>query len=179
MGYCEGLRQLKRLGAIIAGGLSTRFGSDKACALLNGTPLIEHVHSALSARTDHVVVCGRTWPGIEHLDDRPNADLGPLGGLCAALHFANRHGYDVVLSAPVDVHPFPDTSALMQSRTPRVFREQRLLGAWPSALASRLDDHIAAGHRSVRSWIAEAGAGIISDPIGLRNINTPDDLSGQ
>ncbi|MFM2236672.1 MAG: MobA-like transferase domain, partial [Pseudomonadota bacterium] len=34
---------MKRLGAIIAGGKATRFGSDKAAAQLNGRPLIEHV----------------------------------------------------------------------------------------------------------------------------------------
>ena len=45
---------MKLLGAILAGGRSSRFGSDKAFALLNGKPLIDHVIAALAAQTDAV-----------------------------------------------------------------------------------------------------------------------------
>jgi molybdopterin-guanine dinucleotide biosynthesis protein A len=53
---------VKRLGAIIAGGKATRFGSDKAAALLNGRPLIEHVADGLREQVDALIVCGRAWP---------------------------------------------------------------------------------------------------------------------
>ena len=57
---------MKRLGAIIAGGKATRFGSDKAAALLNGRPLIEHVADGLREQVDALIVCGvhgREWNG--------------------------------------------------------------------------------------------------------------------
>ena len=47
---------MRRLGAIIAGGKATRFGSDKAAASLNGTALIEHVADGLRDQVDKLIV---------------------------------------------------------------------------------------------------------------------------
>ena len=69
---------MRRLGAIIAGGKATRFGSDKAAAYLNGRPLIEHIADGLREQVDALIVCGRAWPGIDGVDDTPFADMGPL-----------------------------------------------------------------------------------------------------
>ena len=49
---------MKRLGAIIAGGKATRFGADKAAALLNGQRLMEHVADGLRDQVDKLIVCG-------------------------------------------------------------------------------------------------------------------------
>ena len=50
------------LGAVIAGGRSTRFGSDKALALIGGERLIDRTIAALDPQVDRLVVCGRKWP---------------------------------------------------------------------------------------------------------------------
>lgn len=52
---------MRLLGAILAGGRSRRFGTDKAVAQWNGAPLLAHCVAALSPQVDHVVLCGREW----------------------------------------------------------------------------------------------------------------------
>lgn len=167
------------LGAIIAGGKARRFGSDKALALLDGRRLIDHVVDDLSRQVDHIVICGRGWHDLTSIDDRPAAGQGPLAGLCAALAYARERGYSYVVSAPVDVHPFPgDIVRRLIARSPCVLDDQFLIGAWPVALADALDDHLRAGHRSIRSWIARAGATSVRHPCTLTNINFRRDWEG-
>jgi molybdopterin-guanine dinucleotide biosynthesis protein A len=71
------------LGAVLAGGRSSRFGSDKAMAMLDGRPLIDHAIAA-GPHCAAVVVCGRDHPGHVCLADRPAPDMGPLGAINAA-----------------------------------------------------------------------------------------------
>lgn len=108
------------LGAIIAGGQSRRFGSDKALAEIAGKPLLQRVADALGSQTDALIVCGREWPGLVSVPDRPGPDQGPLGGICAALHYAADHGFDAVLTAGCDTLPVPgDLTALLRSSPER------------------------------------------------------------
>ena len=91
------------LGAVLAGGRSSRFGSDKALALLNGRTLLDHAIAAISPHIGQVVVCGRAGG----LADRPQRDMGPLGGLNAALHHAVDHGFAGVLTTGCDMPVYP------------------------------------------------------------------------
>ncbi|WP_439532702.1 molybdenum cofactor guanylyltransferase [Polymorphobacter sp.] len=163
------------LGAILAGGQSRRFGSDKALAPLHGQPLISHAIRALHAETPNVVVCGRAWPGHVGLSDRiPGA--GPLAGLCAALEHAHSKGYSHVLIAPCDMAIFPPRLASALAPAPAVAASQPTLGLWPAPLAPRLFAHLAAGHRSLMSWVEASGARTVHLGL-LTNINTPADLA--
>lgn len=167
------------LGAVLNGGRSSRFGSDKAQVLWEGRPLIDHARQALGESCDLVVVCGGPGDGPLHLTDRPEADCGPLGGLCAALRHARDHGFAQVLCAPVDVHPLPsDLVQRLGPHGPAVLDDQWLVGLWPSALSDALERHLAAGHRSVMSWIEAAGATMVAGAgLGLVNLNRPEDLA--
>jgi molybdopterin-guanine dinucleotide biosynthesis protein A len=168
---------MKLLGAIIAGGQSSRFGSDKALALLDGRPLIDHVADGLRGQTSHLVVCGRTWPGLESVPDRPAPDLGPLGGLCGALTYAHDHGFDAVLTAGCDVLPIPDSLAERLGEGPSIVAGQRLLGLWPVRLLPRLEKRLATSDdRSLRGWISLCNAKEISVDTSFHNINTTADL---
>lgn len=74
---------------ILAGGASSRFGSDKARAVVGGEQLILRVANGLSEATERVVVAAEAGEyadlGLTTIGDkRPGA--GPLGGLEAALH---------------------------------------------------------------------------------------------
>lgn len=169
---------MKRLGAILAGGKSTRFGSDKASALLNGRPLIEHVAAALSPQVDATIICGREWPGMRCVADRPFADMGPLGGLNAALHFARDNGFDYVLSAGCDVLPLPQIPERARPETACYVDGHYLFGLWSASLASVLDRHLEQqSNHSMRHWIEATGAHALPATVAHANFNTPSDLA--
>lgn len=170
---------MRLLGAVLAGGRSSRFGSDKALAMLNGRSLLEHAATALGAHVEAVVICGREVPGMVGLADRPAADMGPLGGLNAALHYAAAQGFDAVLTTGCDVPVYPDglAEALIGERA-AVLKGQQLAGFWPASLAGELDAHLAEeNNRSIYGWLERISARIVERPeFILPNINRPEDL---
>ena len=165
------------LGAVLAGGRARRFGGDKALALLHGRPLIEHAAEALAKHAAAVVICGRAHEPYPGLADRPGADMGPLGGLNAALHHAVDEGFEAVLTTGCDMPIFPDALAqALIGEGAAIVEGQYLMGYWPTALAPTLDDHLRENSdRSVRAWLAAVGPRQVAAP-PLPNINTPEDL---
>jgi molybdopterin-guanine dinucleotide biosynthesis protein A len=169
---------VKVLGAVLAGGESRRFGSDKAEVIVAGRPLIEHVVDALSRDCDAVVVCGRRQPASA-LEDRPCAGLGPLGGLCAALAYGAAGGFDAVLSVPCDVPDLPTDllQRLSGSVLPAFVSGLPVVGLWPCALSAELERYLARSEdRSMRGWARAAKASGVNLPRTPSNINTPGDL---
>ena len=157
---------------MLAGGGSRRFGSDKAVALWNGRTLIDHVMDRLGKQVDHLIIVGRDG-GIP---DRPAPDMGPLGGLCAALAYAAAHGFDTVLTAACDMPVLPDDLAALLAPGPACLASQPLIGLWPAMLAQELDAHVAtASDLSMRGWINRSGARLVTG-VDLPNINRPADL---
>lgn len=75
------------LGVILAGGSSSRMGTDKALVDVAGRPMIEWVADALGAVCSNVVVVGRTdqIDGLRSLPDTQSQVRGPLAGLATAL----------------------------------------------------------------------------------------------
>jgi molybdenum cofactor guanylyltransferase len=167
---------MRLLGAVLAGGASRRFGSDKALAMLRSKPLIDHVITALAPQVAALVICGREWPPYRRLDDLPVAGLGPLGGLCAALCHAADEGFDAVLCAPCDTLGLPADLADRLAPGPAVARGQHVIGMWPATLAPALHYRLASGgSRSIRDWMAACEARDANcGP--LHNINISDDL---
>jgi len=166
---------MRLLGAICAGGQSRRFGSDKALALVNGQPLIDHVIARLAPQCTAQVIVGRTHGGWPVLADRPTGGAGPLAALNAALHHAAEQGFDAVLTAPCDVPDLPLNLVAMLMPGPAVLADQPVIGLWPTALGPQLDAWLAAGGRAVRGFADHVGARQVSGP-ALRNINRPADL---
>ena len=164
------------LGAILAGGQSRRFGSDKAAAIVDGLPMLTHVQRVLAVQVDAVIVCGGTRPGVDAIADRPEPGIGPLGGLNAALHYGREQGYDTVLSVPVDTLPLPADLVARLGPGPAAFASQYLIGIWPTDLQPDLDNLIASGARAVRAWLEVSGCRLVDEgPLKLRNINSPGD----
>lgn len=162
------------LGAVLAGGQSRRFGSDKALALLDDVALIDRVMQALAPQVDALVVVGRAG-GIA---DRPGGGLGPLGGLNAALHHAQRGGHDWVVTVPCDAPHLPrDLVDRLRGGKPGFAATMPVIGWWPASLAPCLDDYLGeTGDRSMRGWTRVIGA-VAVDLGDIANINTPDDLA--
>lgn len=161
------------LGAVLAGGRSSRFGSDKSAALLDGRTLAEHAAATLARHADAVVVVG---PG--GLPDLPRAGLGPLGGIAAALDHAAERGFDRVLTIGCDMPVLPAglVEALLR-RAPAFCADAPVLGHWPAALGAHLHGHVeTAPDRSVRGWARAIGAIPIAAPAPLANVNTREDL---
>jgi molybdopterin-guanine dinucleotide biosynthesis protein A len=170
--------QPRILGAVLAGGGSRRFGSDKALAELDGQTLIGRAIDGLSACVETVAVCGREIEGLLSLPDRPRSDIGPLGGLNAALHHAASHGFAGVLCTGCDMPVFPrELAAALIGEGAAIVEGQHLLGYWPSSLALVLDAHLEAGSdRSLKAWFAVAQPRHVVPDMALPNINTPADL---
>ncbi|THD34595.1 MAG: molybdenum cofactor guanylyltransferase [Sphingomonas sp.] len=166
------------LGAILAGGAARRFGSDKAMARLQGRALIDHVRDALEPWVDRVAVCGRNDGSPLMLSDRPAPGLGPLGGLAAALHFADAQGFARVLTAPCDT-PFIDRrvfETLVAADGPAFVESCPVIGLWPARLSHLLDDYLAGSEdRAMRAWARHIDADSLDLPVPI-NVNRPADL---
>ena len=169
----------RMLGAVLAGGASRRFGSDKALAKIHGMSLIDHAITSLKDIADAIVICGRPYPGALHLPDRPTADIGPLGGLNAALHYGKYNGCSSVLTVPCDTPfiPLAALSDLAKQNGPWFVAEHPVIGVWPTSLADDLDRLLQDNNdRSMRKWARQSGARPF--PIrGIVNINYREDLN--
>ncbi len=166
---------MRILGAVLAGGESRRFGSDKAEALLDGRRLLDHAADSLAPFCENVVVVGRAG-GIP---DSPLPGLGPLGGLCGALAHARANDFDAVLTTACDVPYLPaELIAALAAAPPAAAADLPVVGCWPAGLAERLADYLEdAGPRAVRAWCEAAGARMVAWPEPIRNINRPEDLA--
>ncbi|QLC26545.1 molybdenum cofactor guanylyltransferase [Parasphingopyxis algicola] len=168
---------MKLLGAVLAGGRSSRFGADKAETVWRGKALVDHALSQMREQCDTVVLCGRRRNGVTSLADRPTADEGPLGGLNAALAHAMENGFDAVLSIACDNARIPADLADRLSPGPAYAESQPVIGLWPVALAPRLDAWLAdQPRRAMMAWVEHIGAAPVALPEPPPNINTPDDL---
>ncbi len=165
------------LGAILAGGQASRFGSDKAQAIYQGKRLIDSVADALGQQTTALIVCGRTEPGFGGIPDLPEAGLGPLGGLNAALHFAETHGFTHVLSAGVDAPNLPlDLAAQLIGEGAAIAASQPVVGLWPVSVLEDLTDFITEGGRALYGFAERIGARQVTIDPPLMNVNAPQDL---
>ncbi len=170
------MREGPILGAVLAGGRASRFGSDKAMALLDGVTLLDHARAGLAPHVAEVVICGRDGG----LADRPHPGMGPLGGLNAALHHALSHGFVGVLTTGCDMPIYPAAlPAALIGDNAAILHGQQLLGWWPATLAPELDAHLGEeNNRSIYGWLERIGARVVEVPgLILPNINRPEDLA--
>ncbi|AHE52098.1 molybdenum cofactor guanylyltransferase [Sphingomonas sanxanigenens] len=166
---------MSRLGVVLAGGRSSRFGSDKALARFEGRTLLDHALAALRPHVDAVAVVGRAAGDVPGIADWPAPDLGPLGGLCGALRHAAAEGHDAVLSCSVDCLDVP---AALLTTPPCYLAAQPVIGLWPVSLAGALAAFLATDpRRSVRGFAASVGATAVESDQPQPNINTPADLA--
>ena len=166
------------LGAVLAGGQSTRFGSDKALAELHGHTLIALAVDALSGWCEHVVVVGRKLAPAPTLPDWPQANMGPLAGIAAALHLARDEGYAAVLTCGVDSVSLPQNLPDLLSPAPAYLAGQPVIGLWPSSALEAIEAILTGeGRHSMLQFAETIGARAVQGRADPANINTPADLA--
>jgi len=169
---------MRVLGVVLAGGRSTRFGSDKALAELGGRTLLDRAVASLARQCDAVVVAGRDLASAPVVGDRPRAGMGPLGGLNGALHHGGAYGFDAVLAIPVDGFDLPADLVGELAPAPAYASDAPVIGLWPVAARDALDAFLAEDTRhSMRDFAARIGARGVVLSRRPANINTPADLA--
>ena len=173
----SGINRASVMGAVIAGGKSTRFGSDKAVAAYQGRQLIDHAIASLADQTAEVVICGREHDGLRSIADQPAPGMGPLGGIAAALIEARARGYAAVLTAPCDAINLPDDLLKLFFPFPAYAESLPVIGLWPvSAAADALAILESEDIHSVKAFARRISAQPVQLPIEPANINTAADL---
>jgi molybdopterin-guanine dinucleotide biosynthesis protein A len=156
-------------GIILAGGRSSRFGSDKASALLHGRPLLHWVLAAVGSVAGEVVVvraAGQVLPllagtpGVRVVDDVLSAE-GPVVGLLSGLRtvatpLAVVASCDVPLVQPAVLHLLLDTLGEADAAVPLVGgRGQPLVAAYRVAPAlAALESALDRGERGLQRALA-------------------------
>ncbi|ALR21507.1 MULTISPECIES: molybdenum cofactor guanylyltransferase [Sphingobium] len=167
------------LGVVLAGGLSSRFGTDKAEALYRGRSLLDWSMGNLADFVDSVMISGRMHPVYGGVEDRPQAGLGPLGGLAGAMAVARERGFAHVLSMPCDTPDMPRALLVELCAKERAAYATGcpVIGLWPSVLAGELEEYLLrTGNRSVRHWAESIGACPVGIGLTIANVNYTGDL---
>lgn len=160
------------LGAVLAGGRSSRFGSDKALAMLDGRTLLDHTFAALRPHCDAVIVVGRG-----DIADWPRPDMGPLGGIAGALRHAADHGFDQLLTAPVDCVSLPGDLRTLLEPAPAFLETQPVIGLWPVAALPELQAMVEDGRDlAVKAYARRISARAVRSDFVPPNINRTADL---
>ncbi|QGN53597.1 molybdenum cofactor guanylyltransferase [Novosphingobium sp. Gsoil 351] len=166
------------LGAVLAGGRSIRFGSDKALAEVAGHSLIATAVDALAGWCGHVIVVGRETAPAPTLPDWPAAGMGPLGGIAAALRHAQDAGYETVLTCGVDSLGLPDDLPTMLAPAPAYLADQPVIGLWPASAAAIVSAILESdGRHSMLAFAEAIAARPVKSDHKPANINTPADLA--
>jgi molybdenum cofactor guanylyltransferase len=185
------------LGAIIAGGQSTRMGGrEKSFLDLAGTTLLERTLSRLRFQVDDVVINANgdasrfASTSMVVVEDILTDVRTPLAGLQAALYYGASQGFDAVVTVPSDSPFLPldlverlleggEVTGAAIARSGG--QDHYLTGIWTTAMAKPLGRLIETeGISRVQDFVTRAKAekvvwaAVPHDP--FFNINTPEDL---
>ena len=166
------------LGVVLAGGQSTRFGSDKALAELGGHTLLSRAFDTLTGFCELVVIAGRERGPGHCIPDWPHPNMGPLAGIAAGLHLARDDGYDSVLTMGVDSLALPENLLELLSPAPAYLESQPVVGHWPAGAVDAIETLLLAdGKHSMLAFASAIGATPVRFSAKPANINTPADLA--
>jgi molybdopterin-guanine dinucleotide biosynthesis protein A len=187
------------LGAVLAGGKSRRFGSDKSSVILGDKSLIEHTISKIENNFKEILIITNNENIIFNnnnvflINDIIKGYLGPLVGVLTAMDWVkkNKKNYNWIATFPCDT-PFFDQSVIEtiikypQKSTKKLFflksgnKRHNIFGLWSMELKDILLKDINNGYRKVEEWANKVGSEIIEinskNDNNFLNINTKEDL---
>lgn len=189
---------MKVLGAIVAGGQSTRMGGrEKSFVALDGATLLERTLSRLRFQVDDVIINANgdasrfAAHGVTVVEDLLTHVGTPLAGLQAALYHGANHGFEAVVTVPSDAPFLPldlverllGAGAVTGAAIARSGgQDHYLTGIWTTAMARPLGRLIETeGMTRVQDFVTRSKAekvvwaAVPHDP--FFNINTPEDLA--
>lgn len=183
-------------GMVVAGGRSTRFGGEKAVAVLHGQPLLvwavrrlQHAccDVAVNARpgTETEALARRETPDVLH--DAPGDPDGPLAGVKAGLAWAAARGARALAVSPCDAPLLPQDlfvrliEAAGEGAAMAVTDDGRqpLCAVWPVGALPFLTEALRNGaHPPTWRTLEALGATQVrfDPPDAFANINTREDL---
>jgi molybdopterin-guanine dinucleotide biosynthesis protein A len=167
-------------GVLLVGGASTRFGSPKALAQLDGQTLAERAWRLLGETCDERLAIGKRADALElpfELLDDGTEVRAPIAGVVAGLRAA---AHDVAVVIPVDVPLLTAASVLELAdacRDVAMPPSGPLPGAYRRTALPVLELALAEGRLALRDAIAGLDVAIVElDARQLLNVNTPDDV---
>jgi molybdopterin-guanine dinucleotide biosynthesis protein A len=175
---------------ILAGGNSSRFGSDKARALLDAQPLIQRVAESLREHANSLTAFARHGGDYDDLGIQTIADVypgdGPLAGLHAALHDATT-GWVLLVSCDFIVIKPQWLTLLLNAATdiaPAIaFRHEfwePLFALYSRSLLPMVESHLSRRQLAMQHLLDAAGAIAVPMPRDWpvnAHINTPGELA--
>ena len=185
-------------GVILAGGLSSRMGFEKALMDFGGAPVVARVIERFGPQVAALAINANGDParfaafGLPVIADARGDRPGPLAGVAAGLAFALANGCDRLATLPCDA-PFAPRDLVARlaaaARGDAVVCARGARGAeplfalWPASALARIEAALAAGefaaHRVARALgrVDVAIDGAPGEPDWSINLNTPDDLA--
>lgn len=163
---------------MLVGGASTRFGSPKALAELDGETFVDRARRILAGACDEVLVVGKAGElPFEVIDDASDV-RAPIAGVVAGLRAAAN---DVVVFLPVDC-PRMTADAIRAlgeaCRDAAVPQTGPLPGAWAKSALAVLERRLAAGPLALyRTYDELDVAEVEIAPELLADVDTPGDLT--
>jgi molybdenum cofactor guanylyltransferase len=161
-------------GVLLVGGASTRFGSPKALALLDGETLAERAWRTLGETCEERFAVGKRADGLAlpfPISDDGTDVRAPIAGVVAGLRAARN---DVCVFVPVDC-PLISAASLrrLADAAPARPHTGPLPGAYTRAQLPELERKLASGDYTLRDVEASV---LELDEAELVNVNAPADL---
>jgi molybdenum cofactor guanylyltransferase len=188
---------MKIAGCILAGGLSSRFGSDKALVIWKGRTLLACAIARLRPQVDLLVINSNNdaQPYIEYghalVRDQTIGYQGPLAGVLAGLQWADRNGAELLVTAAVDTPLFPENlvAAFLKHGGDKIIAAESFTGLHPTFALWRVS-----AKPALASWLSSGQSRKMTDFLKSQafetamfpssgsidpffNVNTPEDLA--
>tara|TARA_Y100000768_G_C23948855_1_gene669072 strand:+ start:808 stop:1407 length:600 start_codon:yes stop_codon:yes gene_type:complete len=166
------------LGVVLAGGKSSRFGSDKAKAKIAGKTLIEHTISKLENEFKEILVISNNknlyfrQKKIFTTPDIIEGHLGPLIGVLSAMIWAKKNNYNWIFTFPCDT-PLFNKKIIFEAKneiknSPKNLlfiksggKRHNIFGIWSIKLIDNLKKDVESGTRKVEDWADKMNADIL------------------